>query len=340
MGYWFGYLIILFLGGGGLIWLLTYLRQAKKPRPLFENLTLTVLTLFLTLMGLELYFKVFFAQTDTIPTLAERNWREQYYDGTFNSLGYRDVEWTDEVVAGKIKVMVVGDSFVEGVGIEYPEDRFSNRLAQKLGPDYVVFNLGKSGANTAGEIEAITHFPYRPDFLVFSYFPNDIEGTAAWQRGLARPPNIEISPLLLPLVKNSYTFNFLYWRLFRLWQAGQPDTKWLWFLSLYDNPEVWWLHQQELLSIYQGAQSEQVPLIVVVFPSMNHIEESQVVTKRIVALYEERGVPTLDVTKLIKGIPTAELMASPVDSHPNERVHALVAEALYQMFVDTGLASK
>jgi hypothetical protein len=48
-------------------------------------------------------------------------------------------------------------------------------------------------------------------------------------------------------------------------------------------------------------------------------------------LFRERGVPTLDVVELIQDMPVNELVASPVDSHPSERVHSLVAEALYEM---------
>ncbi len=338
MNYWIGYVLVLLLFNGGLTWFL--LRCHRAGKLLLTNIALTVLTLFFTLMALEFYFKVFFAQTDTVPTLAQKNWYTRYYEGTFNSLGYRDTEWTEQMVAGKIKVMVVGDSFVEGVGIENPRDRFSDRLAQKLGPDYAVFNLGKAGANTEAEIKAVTEYPYRPDILILSYFVNDIEGGAAWQRGLTRPPSFEVPSYLVPFVKNSYAFNFFYWRLVRFWEAGQPDLKWQWFLSLYDNPEVWWLHQQELLSFYEGARAEQILLFVVVFPGLTHLEDSKVVTDRIVNLYRERGVPTLDVGDLVKDIPQNQLVASPVDSHPGERVHELVGQALYEMVIDPNYQKK
>ncbi len=311
-------------------------RRRAKTSCLLENFILVTLSIFITLMALEFYFKVFFAETDNFDTLARRNWREQYYRDTFNSFGYRDKEWTDEMVAGKIKVMVVGDSFVEGVGIENPGDRFSDQLAQMLGPGYVVFNLGRRGANTSQEIETIIEYPYSPDVLILSYVINDVEGVARGRR-FDEPDKPQVSPILSPLVQNSYAFNFLYWRIFRLFQSKQPDLKWQWLLSSYDDPEIWWLHQQELLSIYEGTQAEQIPLLVVVFPSMVYVEDSQIITERILDLYEKQGVPTVDVSDLIQDVPPDDRLASSVDAHPSELVHRLVAETLYDMFVEMGL---
>jgi hypothetical protein len=100
---------------------------------------------------------------------------------------------------------------------------------------------------------------------------------------------------------------------------------------------VWWQHQQELLSIYEGTQSEHIPLLVVVFPNMNRSEESLVISQRVANLFEERDVPVLNVADLIENVPVDECIASPVDPHPSELVHHLVAEELYKMFVELGL---
>jgi hypothetical protein len=331
-------LLILLVGGGGLVAALLYTHRTS--RPFWQNLVLSALSLFISLMVLEFYFKVFFAQPDALGTLAMQNWYGRYYTGTFNSLGYRDQEWTTDKLAGKIKVVVIGDSVVEGVGIERPQDRFSDLLAQKLGPNYAVLNMGRQGANTGDEIKLLLDYPYPPDILVWTYFINDI-GDQAGPFGILLPPQIETSPFLSPLIRHSYAFNFIYWRVYRLIEGGTfPDAKWRWLVSIYNHPDAWWAHQQQLLSIYEGAQSEQIPLLVVVFPGIPYIEESQFVTERVINLYQEKGVPTLDVAKLIKDIPVKERMASRVDQHPNELVHRLVAESLYQMFVDLELAER
>lgn len=213
-------------------------------------------------------------------------------------------------------------------------------LGQKLGPKYAVLNVGRQGANTGDEIKLLLDYPYKPDILVWTYFINDI-GDQAGPFGILLPPPRETPPWLSPLLQNSYAFNFIYWRRVRLFEARNfPDAKWQWLVTIYNHPDAWWTHQQQLLSIYEGARSEQIPLLVVVFPGIPYLEESQFVTERVVNLYQDQGVPTLDVAELIKDIPAKERMASPVDQHPNELVHRLVAEALYDMFLDLELAER
>jgi hypothetical protein len=338
MNYWFGYFSLLFLVGGGLITLLLYLHRKYPTHPNWVNLTLMIFALFIVFMGLEFYFKVFFTEPDSWDTLARSNWRQRYANpATYNSFGYRDVEWTTAKIAGKTKVMVVGDSFVFGDGIEKPQDRFPDRLAQKLGPDYAVFNLGRGGTNTKHHIEAVINYPYPPDILILSYCLNDIAGATLEQQWLKRPKNPQILPPLVPLVKNSYAFNFLYWRVSHLLATQQADTTWEWYLSIYNEPDSWWIYKQQLSTLIEGARAQKIPLLVVVFPSMDSPTESQVVTKRVIKFLAENKVPVLDVADLIQGIPTKELMVSSTDAHPSELVHSLVAEELYNRLVAGGL---
>ena len=283
-------------------------------------------------MAIEFYFKVFFAQPDAfVFTLSAQNWKNHYWQPV-NSLGYRDREWAAEDVEGKLKIMVVGDSLAAGLGIENYEDRFSNKLNELLGDEVIVFNVASSGWHTGREIEAIINYPYKPDILILAYFINDIEGSAFSQGVKRRELDIYRSPpLLRPLIENSYAFNFLYWRIVRFGlQEGQAGY-WQWLSEIFDTPEIWWVHQQELQTIYEGVQAEGISLIVVVFPNITTLEESQKITRPVLDFFESRGVATLDVTTLIADTDPKELMASPVDGHPNEIVHGVVAEQLYQM---------
>jgi hypothetical protein len=334
MNYWIGYLIVLFFVGSGLMALLFYSHRRFPAYPFLTNIILMLISLFIIFMGLEFYLKVFFAEPHAMDTLARQNWRERYANPeSYNSSGYRDIQWTEQMVAGKTKIMIVGDSFVFGDGIENVQDRFSDRLGQMLGSDYVVFNLGRGGTNTKHHIEAMVQYPYSPDILILSYFLNDIQGAALEHQWTRRPKNPEVTPWAAPLVNNSYALNFLYWRLYTLVQARQPDLSWDWYLQLYNDPDSWWVYKQQLLSICEGAKAEEIPLVVVVFPSMNHVAESQGVNERIISLFQEKGIPVLDVADFITGIPTEALVASSMDAHPSELVHQLVADHLYELLI-------
>jgi hypothetical protein len=284
-------------------------------------------------MAAEIFFKVFFAQTDGFSqTLAHRNWFQRYW--IINSLGYRDVEWQPEDLSNRTKIAVLGDSFAAGYGIERIEDRFSNILGEKLGDDYLVMNLAVPAVSTQQEIERITNFPYKPDILILQYYINDIRHAAEERNSIFDLPKVTPPPLLEPLVENSYAINFFYWRSVSLGPQAWQNSYLAWLKGAYNDPDIWWLHQQELLTIYQGAASERVRLIVVVFPGLTDIEGSRELTSKVVNLFEERGVPTLDVAELIgDDVPIKRLVVNPWDAHPSKWVHQLVAERLYELVV-------
>jgi hypothetical protein len=337
MLYWLMYSAVLMVGGGLFITPFFWLRGGRtKKTQVLENICLSLLVFFLTFMLVELYFRLFFAQSDGFRyTLASHNWYQRYWQE--NSLGYRDVEWTPDKLADKTKVMVVGDSFAAGAGIANPQDRFSNQLGRLLGDDYVVLNVASIGWDTVDEVEAILNYPYRPDILVLSYYINDIEGTA-YQSGAQRPP-IRIDPpaWLLPLVQNSYAFNFLYWRVVRLGPQEWADVYWNdWLKKISTDPDIAWQHQQELLKIIDGAAAEQIPLFVVVFPNLAAVAESESLTQPVIDLFQTHHIPVLDVGQLLAGRDPATTMVNMIDSHPNEAVHREVAEHLYQMITKHG----
>ncbi len=337
MNYWIIYTIILVggitLGIGILVSINRYCKNSSFFSKIGQNITVSLLTIFITLMLAEIFFKVFFAQSDGWnQTLASQNWFKRYW--LTNSMGYRDVEWSEEDLRHKRKILVLGDSFAAGQGIENIEDRFSNILAAKLGGDYLVMNISTPALSTKEEIERVKGFPYKPEILILQYFLNDIR-TAAHQRGvISNAPNLEPWPILKPLVDNSYAVNFIYWRAVRMkprpWQADD----FIWLKTAYNDPEIWWLHQQELLAIYEGAASEKVKLIVVVFPSMNDVERSKELTAKVVDFFEDRQVPVLDAVELVENVPVKQLVVNSLDAHPSEWVHEQVANKLYDMVIE------
>ena len=127
-------------------------------------------------------------------TLAAQRWACKYFP-PYNSYGYRDHE---PDFSGKKIVFVVGDSFVKGNGIEYIDDRFSNLLAKKLGSNWTVTILANGGWSPPDYLRALERHDRTPDFIVVSYYINDIEA-AADLAGLKRPflrvyPNKYLQP--------------------------------------------------------------------------------------------------------------------------------------------------
>ena len=334
MSYWTTYTIILITGlaiGGGLLACIQRYWKSAILKYLAENVTIALLSIFITFMAAELFF-VFFAQTDNLNfTLASKNWFTRYW--SVNSMGYRDVEWNPEKIRHQRKIIILGDSFTAGYGIKNVEDRFSNILGKKLGDDYVVMNVARNGAETPAQIEMIKAFPYKPDILILQYYINDIQDAAKKKAVDYNPPKLYPWPVFSSLVQNSYALNFIYWRSVRfgpyIWQGDYLA----WAKEAYNNPDIWWFHQQELLTIYEGALSEKVKLIVVVFPALTDVEGTRPLTAKVVNLYRERGIQTLDIAELVENIPPEDLVVSALDSHPNQRLHRQVADMLYEMVI-------
>ena len=332
MNYWSGFITVFLLGAVLCLGIpLLIRRRANSPavKKVAENMALILFSLLVTLMAAEFYFKVFFAQTDNRTfTLASKNWFERYW--ALNSAGYRDIEWTPAMLQRR-KILVSGDSFAAGQGIENIDDRFSNLLGQKLGPDYLVMNIAHPGYSTYDEIKRLQGFPFKPQILIHQYFINDIRHAAEEQHVKLPDLKIEPSPLIAPLVNNSYAFNFIYWRaiLFgpKVWQGDNLA----WLKMVYSDPGVWWVHQQELQMLSDGATSEGVQLIVVVFPILTDVEGSRDLTDQVVSWFRAKNVPVLDVAELVDNLPPEQLVVSSIDAHPSPWLHARVSEALYQI---------
>jgi lysophospholipase L1-like esterase len=102
-----------------------------------------------------------------------------------NSLGYRERELGAKD-PGRYRIVVVGDSFTFGQGIEAPE-RFSNLVEGSLGPRYEVLNFGVPGHDMPQHLEVLGQvLPLGPDFVLLQLFINDFE-TAQMERPRPHP---------------------------------------------------------------------------------------------------------------------------------------------------------
>lgn len=333
--YWLGFILFAVLGFVLIITTFIFYHRwwphGSKIRTVLENVTLVLVGIFVILLLVEIFFKLFFAQTDGYTfVLAMQNWYQKNWH-PINTMEYRDQEWLPEDVEGKTKIMVVGDSFAAGLGIDNVEDRFSNQLGKLMGTDYVVFNVASPGWSTKSEIEAMVSYPYSPDILILSYFINDIE-QAAYDRGVNRPKFVQKPGGMLGfVVDNSYALNFVYWRWYRISQPPLKPNYIDWLQSLYQDPEIWWQHRQELSTIIAGTKAEGVPLLVVVFPNLADVDGSRLITEKVKGFFREDDILVLDMASFLANHDPDDTTVNAVDTHPNEMVNKEVAEQLYQM---------
>lgn len=326
-------LVLVYAGIGALLAAGAAPRRRARLRRAAANLLLTYAMLTLLLLAGEAYFRFVHAESDGLPTLALRNWQARYWQT--NSLGYRDREWTPADWQGKQTVIVVGDSFTAGWGIEDTADRFSDVLAAQLGDAYAVINLGQPGASTVTALENLRAYPLQtPDDVIVQYTLNDIEPAAL---------SIGLDPGLNPLAQmpawaaETYLGNFLYWRWLNIArpEARGTQTYTDWLHSMYDHSVVWGIHEQQLNNLIDQIEAMGALPAAVIFPDTLDPFGSIPYVDRVAHVFEARGYGdrVLKLFDTAEALPLAERVVSPRDAHASAAFHRVVGQMLYdQLF--------
>jgi hypothetical protein len=305
----------------------------SRVQNIMRGLLVSYITVMLILSAGELYFRYFYADSGWAFTLAHANWVKRYQKE--NSLGFRDREWPPEDYAGKTTVLVIGDSFTFGWGVDHPEDRYSNTLAELLGPDYAVMNIGVPGSATREQIDVLENYPLKkPDIIIWQYYLNDIDD-AALSIGDQWWPNV---PENVPRwVEESYLANFIYWQLvpsFRTIEINDGLTYWEWAYRAYDNSGIWRIHEQEILDMLAYIESTDARLIMILFPNLQDPVQSIAYIDRVVQVVREQGYTSeiLPLYEDVAYIGTENLIVSQRDAHPNAFFHRYLGQRIYDVF--------
>ncbi len=302
---------------------------APKARSVALACLLTLNSVLIPLFLLEAWFTFFMDQSDGFNiTMSSRNWFEKHWRPV-NSLGCRG----DEPAApgdGERLLLVIGDSFAAGHGIDDYRDRFSNLLQKKLGPSLVVQNASDIGWDTTEEYAALAAHPYTPDTVVLAYYVNDIFH-AANQTGFELPFGLRFptNPVVGFLVEHSALCNYVYWRLARM--GGVKDAEksfWGRLKAAYADPAVWAEHQKELQAVAEYCRAKDIRLIVLIFPNLLDVEGSVPLTGKVASFFSGQGVAVLDMAPMLLGRDPETMIVNSVDSHANKALHKEAAGML------------
>lgn len=311
-------------------------REGKTIHPFYRNLGLSVYGLMMVLLLLEIVFMFFLSTHRFNGTLSSRAWFLKHW--TLNAEGYRDAPMDTTSSSGKGNLLLLGDSFVAGHGINRKEDRFGDRLGKEISENWMVYNLGVGGSDVEDAFNRLQEFPVAPDLLVFSYYPNDIEndgeeGGLILQR--ARSYN-DVGMLPRFFIRRSYMLNYIYW------MYPHPDelSDYLGYLKqCYSYQPVMDIHTAKLGSIVSYADSLGIPMAAVVFPFLEDVKGSDFATEPIVSYLENCDIPVLDVGSWAGELPVEDIIVNRNDPHPSERLNSLVADSLYEMLERNGYLS-
>ena len=325
----------------GMIFLLTnilYLAVIKKREEpvhnFYKNMAAMGYSLVLIFLILEMVFMFFVESNRYNGSLSSRSWFYKYYD--YNSEGYRDVEHNWEATQSKTKVMVLGDSFVEGHGIEDPNDRFGEVMASHLDDSYQLFNLGHGGSDVRMALDQLRSYPVQPDLLVYSYYPNDMENDCETAgREIIRIPHMEDVPgIFRYFVKRSYLMNYIYWK----YPHGSDLFNYRDYLSgCYSDSTAMDIHLGHLDALHNYADSLAIPMVTVIWPFLEAIDSTRFAAEPIVAHLDSTGGMPLDVGAMLQGRPFEDLIVNLNDAHANEAVHQEVGDSLFRYLSEMGM---
>ncbi|KQS31340.1 SGNH/GDSL hydrolase family protein [Dyadobacter sp. Leaf189] len=297
-------------------------RNAKE---LTARVATILTTLVLVLIILEMTFMYIPQSHEGVLSKASQIWWEKYWKPV-NSLGYRDNEIRNE--NGKKKILVIGDSFAAGHGLNNVNERFSNILEAKLGTDrYTIYNLGMSGADTRDEAKRLYDFPVKPDIIILQYFPNDIE-KAGRDKGLlltGAEPYADLKGPMATIIKRFYLPNFIYWQLPHIGVSTFEN----FVHAAYTDTTVLSTHLKDLSAMLAYRDSTKAQMYAVFIPFLFQVDKSAGETRAVVEYLQSKNVTIVGINDGIKKLPGKERVVGENDGHASAAINQLIADRLY-----------
>jgi lysophospholipase L1-like esterase len=285
-----------------------------------------------------------------------------------NSLGLRDGEVSVEKPVGVFRILLLGDSYVEGKQVA-SEDLFSERLEEQLAKDrperrWEVVNAGVSGYGTADEVKFFELYgrQLRPDLVILAFtMGNDIRDNLTspffrWRHG--RLVEVKVPPLsrgerLAARVKELLTsrfhlVQFLRDRVHELEGRGertaaeelQAHRERL--LAPSAQPEIdraWALTTALLDRLRHDVARTGAALMIVVIPFRAQVEEASPVfdepQQRLARWARQRSVPLVDLLPALRREGARTYYR--IDAHFDARGHQVAAREIYRALVDRRL---
>ncbi|MGQ0633961.1 MAG: SGNH/GDSL hydrolase family protein [Planctomycetaceae bacterium] len=333
--------------------LLLWLRRGSRLRPVrrrIANLGLSIWIFLALVTAVELYFAVLYDESDAFNTTkVSKLWFDRHVAPVQKVLKFRDDhatvyrdarDYPPQLVQGQRVVCFVGDSFTYGHGVPNVADRFSDIVGRDLERTqpgrYFVANLADAGTEVhwiEALLEALLADQLPVDVVVYTICLNDIEiyderSVELYREIGARAPRSW-------LFQNSYFFNLLHSRIQHA-RAARGGGYYSFLRESYAGVP-WQLLRKKLDDIFQLCAKNGIDLRVVVFPFLHDLGPDYAFTdahRQIIDFCRESGVRALDLQPVLAPHVGKGLTVNRFDAHPNERAHALAAEAIERELLD------
>ena len=244
-----------------------------------------------------------------------------------NAEGHRDRDVPVARQPGVGRIVMVGDSFIEGWGVR-ADETISKRLEvlfDRGGTRVEVMNTGVGNYNTTMDVEAFLtrDAKYNPDVVVLNYVVNDAEPVPAYTSTSW-------------LARHSEAAVFIEGAADSLRRIAQPAQQWdQYYLGLYDTPG-WDASKAAIERLAVHCRTHQIVMVVVSWPELHDVRHYRLgrVTDLVRGVAGTEHVMFVDLLEAVKDQEPSTLWVTPPDPHPNGKANALFADHLYPVLRD------
>ena len=332
---------------------------------MLKNLALGAVSVILALLAVEAGLRVFspdkggefiaisfskdFVKNDKVTGLAGVPYAEGVchncetkVDYKLNSLGFRDIEHPVDKAPGKYRIMVLGDSFAWGVGVD--RDAVFTRLLGEKDKPLEVINASVPGWSTDSEYFYLENMglKYKPDIAVVIFFVgNDAIGNGNYERSgfgnyQSPSPEKKDARFLSPKYIRDHS------RIYRLWKRTRRELKVRLgltpILTEYEDGSFDWKATEKWIDKFNGlADKNKFELLFVIAPDKNQffLAKDPDRPQRLLRKYLDlRNINHLDLYPVFldyKRRHERDWGYFKYDGHWNESGHRIVAESLYDI---------
>jgi hypothetical protein len=302
----------------------------KLGKSWLTGILITLTTIVLIFAGAEAYLRIFYITTDGYGfTAMNYHWYKNFYWNELNLEGYRDHEPRPDDLAHPFKrVMVVGDSFVVGHGIDNMDDSFPQQLERELGDGYDVDLIANSGWDMNDYTARLNGYPLKPDIVVLSYYLNDIDYLMTGDQSPDANFDFPKDPTLSAFILNFFTPNFVYYNLMQFTSTTRTTKFQMSLVDAHLDANLWQKQTAEIDKFITWNQEHNTRLILLLWPQIRAVEASRPATEKVKAYFEGHNVEVVDMTDILKDENPNTMVVNRYDAHPSIAASKLAADAV------------
>jgi lysophospholipase L1-like esterase len=250
------------------------------------------------------------------------------------TFGLRDNNYQLDKPNNTFRIVLLGDSFTFGHGVEYNEsyckvlEKMLNNKTSKSNTKYEIINLGYSGAGMLEKVESFRQkgVHYHPDLVILQYLSDDITDINDLKEIYDK--------LVEEYIKNSNEeLNKI-----NLWKIKEELALKAWALhmkNLHKKPfkEVFERNVIGPLKSLKNITKEENVSVLIVITAYPGIHPTSYEIKSLKMIVDEYGWDVINIDEVFSKYKKSNLVISSEDSHPNSFGHKLMAEEIYKKLI-------